>query len=119
MPDQPLPRPFHKALAAFRGVEDPLSRLAAVHSAREALESLEQLTVAEARAAGATWVEIGMLYGVSKQAAQQRFRHPAESADGHRHTEGEVAAGGVTPASEGAAWKDPDKGKPRKRSRSQ
>jgi hypothetical protein len=51
-----------------------MARLAAVRRARESLEKLEQSTVAEARSAGATWGEIGTLYGVSKQAAQQRFR---------------------------------------------
>ena len=55
-------------------VPDPMARLAAVRRARESLEKLEQSTVAEARSAGATWGEIGTLYGVSKQAAQQRFR---------------------------------------------
>jgi hypothetical protein len=63
-----------KALAALSDVPDPLPRLAAVRRALEGLEKLERSTVAEARAAGATWSEIGTVYGVSKQAAQQRFR---------------------------------------------
>jgi hypothetical protein len=67
-------RRFAKALASFNGVADPLARLDEVRTAREALEALEEKTVREARAAGATWGEIGSLYGVSKQAAQQRFR---------------------------------------------
>ena len=74
MPKAASSRRFAKALAAFSGVSDPLARLDEVRSAREALEALEQKTVREARAAGATWGEIGSLYGVSKQAAQQRFR---------------------------------------------
>lgn len=65
---------FAKALASFASVTDPLTRLDAVRGAREALEVLEVQTVAEARAGGATWTQIGALYGVSKQAAQQRFR---------------------------------------------
>jgi hypothetical protein len=30
--------------------------------------------VADARAAGVTWIDIGALFGLSKQGAQQRFR---------------------------------------------
>jgi hypothetical protein len=67
-------RRFAKALASFASVTDPLARLDAVRGAREALEVLEVQTVAEARSGGATWTQIGTLYGVSKQAAQQRFR---------------------------------------------
>jgi hypothetical protein len=43
------------------------------------LEALEADTVADARAAGATWGEIGALYGLSKQGAQQRFRPPKDA----------------------------------------
>jgi hypothetical protein len=73
-----MPRPspsrrFSKALASFSEVNDPLARLAEVRGARKALEALESRTVGEARAAGATWSAIGSLYGISKQAAQQRF----------------------------------------------
>jgi hypothetical protein len=67
-------RRFAKALASFASVTDPLARLDAVRAAREALEALEVQTAAEARSGGATWAQIGALYGVSKQAAQQRFR---------------------------------------------
>ena len=70
-------RRFAKVLASFGDVADPRVRLKAVREAREALERLEQESVAEARAAGVTWGEIGTLYGVSKQAAQQRFRRPS------------------------------------------
>jgi hypothetical protein len=79
VPSRAVSRRFAKALASFAEVADPLSRLAAVRGAREALEGLEHETVAEARAAGATWGEIGSLYGVSKQAAQQRFHLPPDS----------------------------------------
>jgi predicted CoA-binding protein len=61
-------------MASLSEVPDPMNRLEVVRRAREALERLERATVAEARAAGATWGEIGTMYGVSKQAAQQRFR---------------------------------------------
>ena len=63
-----------RALAALREIQDPLRRLDAVRRSREALEDLEAATVADARAAGVTWIDIGALYGLSKQGAQQRFR---------------------------------------------
>lgn len=65
---------FDRALAALREIPDPLRRLDAVRRCREALEDLEAATAADARAAGATWIDIGALYGLSKQGAQQRFR---------------------------------------------
>ncbi len=77
MPSPTVPRRVTKALVSLGDIEDPMSRLAAVRSAREALEEFESDTVASARAAGATWTEIGKLYGVSKQAVQQRFRRLA------------------------------------------
>jgi hypothetical protein len=73
MPRSTPARRFAKALASFGEVADPVARLAEVRDAREALEALESRTVGEARAAGATWGAIGGLYGISKQAAQQRF----------------------------------------------
>jgi hypothetical protein len=63
-----------RALAALREIPDPLRRLDAVRRSREALDDLEAATVADARAAGVTWIDIGALYGLSKQGAQQRFR---------------------------------------------
>ena len=65
---------FDRALAALREIPDPLHRLDAVHRSLQALEELEAATVADARAAGVTWIDIGALYGLSKQGAQQRFR---------------------------------------------
>ena len=41
---------------------------------REAAEELEAAQVEAARKAGATWIEIGACYGLTKQGAQQRFR---------------------------------------------
>lgn len=74
MSDPAVPRRFTKALASLADGGDPLARLAVIRAARRSAEALERETVREARAAGATWGEIGALYGVSKQAAQQRFR---------------------------------------------
>lgn len=67
-------RRLAKAIAALEDVPEPLVRLDAVREAREALEALEADTARQARDGGATWSQIGALYGVSKQAAQQRFR---------------------------------------------
>ncbi len=69
-----------KALAALAEVPDPMARLDAIRTVREAVERLEQQAAEAARADGATWKRIGELYGVSKQAAQQRFRRPPPTA---------------------------------------
>ena len=70
---------FQRALDSLQAIPDPLARLGAVRGSLENLEALEARTVADARAAGATWSEIGALYGLSKQGAQQRFRAQRES----------------------------------------
>ena len=65
---------FDRALQALQELPDPLSRLDAVRRCIADLEELEAATVTAARAAGVTWKQIGALYGLSKQGAQQRFR---------------------------------------------
>ena len=62
------------ALDAFDVTGEPMSRLEAARRLREAAEELESAQVEAARKAGATWVEIGACYGLTKQGAQQRFR---------------------------------------------
>jgi len=56
---------------------EPLDRIeAALVVSEELTSSADQLIghfVAEARAAGCSWTEIGQRFGVSKQAARQRF----------------------------------------------
>jgi hypothetical protein len=50
--------------------------------ARDALATAEQelrTAVSEAYDAGDSWLTIGVILGVSRQAAQQRFRRPAPS----------------------------------------
>ena len=49
------------------------SRITATVNARTYLESLTQRLVAEAREDGATWEEIGLLFGTSARNAQARF----------------------------------------------
>jgi hypothetical protein len=67
-----------QALSALQAIPDPVRRLDAVRQARAAVEKLERECVAASRAAGTTWTEIGALYGLTKQGAQQRFRKTAE-----------------------------------------
>jgi len=59
--------PAKRILAAL-GAFDAARRL------REAADELEAAQVEAARKAGATWIEIGACYGLTKQGAQQRFR---------------------------------------------
>jgi hypothetical protein len=62
------------ALSAFEVAASPMSRLDAARRLREAADELEAAQVQAARKAGATWIEIGACYGLTKQGAQQRFR---------------------------------------------
>jgi hypothetical protein len=69
----PVKRIF-AALSALDAADRPMSRLDAARRLREAAEELEAAQVEAARKAGATWIEIGACYGLTKQGAQQRFR---------------------------------------------
>jgi hypothetical protein len=69
----PVKRIF-AALGALDAAGGPISRLQAARRLREAAEELEAAQVDAARKAGATWIEIGACYGLTKQGAQQRFR---------------------------------------------
>jgi hypothetical protein len=69
--------PVKRILAALSALEvaaSPMSRLDAARRLREAAGELEAAQVQAARKAGATWIEIGACYGLTKQGAQQRFR---------------------------------------------
>ena len=54
---------------------DPLDRLRASKQLRELAEDLERRCGRAAREAGTSWSSIGEVYGASKQAMAQRFRH--------------------------------------------
>jgi hypothetical protein len=70
-----------KALRELQKRTAPLERLDAARRVREAADALEQDSVQAARDSGCTWTEIAKVYGLTKQAAQQRFRaKPAEKA---------------------------------------
>jgi hypothetical protein len=69
-----LVKRINAALAALTAADKPIGQLDAARQLREAAEELEAAQVSAARKAGATWIEIGACYGLSKQGAQQRFR---------------------------------------------
>ena len=69
------------ALGALDVADGPMSRLEAARRLREAAEELEAAQVEAARKAGATWIEIGACYGLTKQGAQQRFRAARNQAE--------------------------------------
>jgi hypothetical protein len=72
-PKSPVKR-IAAALEELDVADSPVSRLDVARRLREAAEELEAAQVEAARKAGATWVEIGARYGLTKQGAQQRFR---------------------------------------------
>jgi hypothetical protein len=51
----------------------PLNALATLGIARQVLERLTQAHVNRARRTGASWTDIGIALGVSKQSAWERF----------------------------------------------
>jgi len=85
------------ALSAFDVADRPMTRLDAARRLREAAEELEAAQVEAARKAGATWLEIGACYGLTKQGAQQRFRA------GRKQAEAAGAAAAATAAAAAAA----------------
>jgi hypothetical protein len=82
------------ALGALDAADGPIGRLEAARRLREAAEELEAAQVEAARKAGATWIEIGACYGLTKQGAQQRFRAARNQ---------EKAAAAAAPSQKGAA----------------
>jgi hypothetical protein len=74
VPSKSSVRRITTALGALDAADGPMSELEAARRLREAAEALEAAQVRAARKAGATWSEIGALYGLTKQGAQQRFR---------------------------------------------
>lgn len=66
-----------------RDDRDPLAAVDSARRLREAADGLELSLVEQARDAGYTWKDIGALYGLTKQGAQQRFRRGDQGSD-HR-----------------------------------
>ncbi len=86
-------RELKRILAAIDGFEaatDSLDALDAARRLRVSAEALERDLVKAARKDGRSWTEIGRLYKMTKQGAQQRFRPPKRTRAGTSRTEGEV-----------------------------
>jgi ATPase subunit of ABC transporter with duplicated ATPase domains len=81
------------ALGALDAADGPMSRLEAARRLREAAEELEAAQVEAARKAGATWIDIGACYGLTKQGAQQRFRATRNQAKAATAAPGNEKAG--------------------------
>lgn len=67
-------RQIAKKLTELAATKDARQRLLLAHEIQQAAVALEHMTVGDARHAGMTWTQIGGLFGMSKQAAQQRFK---------------------------------------------
>jgi hypothetical protein len=63
-----------RAVEALQAARTDVDRLDAARRLREGADELERTAVGAARAGGMTWAEIGAVYGLTKQGAQQRFR---------------------------------------------
>jgi hypothetical protein len=66
---------WHRLLNRARRYEElPLGALQAIAELRPQLAELEQAAARAARDKGATWDEIATALGITRQAAQMRFR---------------------------------------------
>ena len=68
-------RQLAKRLAELAHAKDARERLVLAEEIRSLAVALQNASVAEARQAGLTWTQIGALFGMTKQAAQQRFKN--------------------------------------------
>ena len=68
-------RQLAKRLAELTHARDARERLVLAEEIRRLAVALQNASVAEARQAGLTWTQIGALFGMTKQAAQQRFKN--------------------------------------------
>ena len=71
-PDE-LRRKLIESLLAFERADTELDQLAAAREARELADALEFVGIRRARDARVSWAKIGVVYGLTKQGAQQRF----------------------------------------------
>lgn len=55
---------------------EPQERLNAIRALRQHLDAAENDTAQACRAGGASWTDIGQQWGISRQAAHQRFAVP-------------------------------------------
>lgn len=66
-----------EALRAVDAAGDPLEAAVASRAARAALEAWERALVADACAGGRSWEAVGRAFGLSRQAAWERYRGDA------------------------------------------
>jgi hypothetical protein len=95
------------ALARLRSLDragSPLDPVAFARRIREAAEDLEAAKIEAARASGVSWREIGIVYGMSKQAAQQRFGRRSPS--GGRSPESDRRSTSAAPRRGGKGTED-------------
>jgi hypothetical protein len=71
--DPSSPRSRAALLKCAESTKPPLERLRAWEELRAQLPYLSQKAADEARAQGYTWEEIGSVFGMTKQSAQERF----------------------------------------------
>ena len=72
IPEEILGR-YRRALFLVRSSNEPLVILDSLAEMKEVLLQIERAAVEEARAQGATWVQVAQALHVTRQAVEQRF----------------------------------------------
>jgi hypothetical protein len=71
-PEEVLSR-YRRAMFRVRSSNEPLVILDSLAEMKEILREIERAAVEEARAQGATWVQVAEALHVTRQAVEQRF----------------------------------------------
>jgi hypothetical protein len=72
IPEEVLGR-YRRAMFRVRSSNEPLVILDSLAEMKEVLQQIERAAVEEARAQGATWVQVAEALHVTRQAVEQRF----------------------------------------------
>ena len=72
IPEEILSR-YRRAMFRVRSSNEPLVILDSLAEMKEILQQIERAAVEEARAQGATWVQVAEALHVTRQAVEQRF----------------------------------------------
>ena len=72
IPEEVLGR-YRRAMFRVRSSNEPLVILDSLTEMKEILQQIERAAVEEARAQGATWLQIAEALQVTRQAVEQRF----------------------------------------------
>ena len=72
VPDEILGR-YRKAMFLVRASNEPLVILDSLAEMKETLQQIERAAVEEARAQGATWVQVAQALNRTRQAVEARF----------------------------------------------